>query len=113
MGGQENRGDLQIHGMDKEDARLPAMQQLFVEAREKTLSAKVIVFPNESDFQKQLAKRRHDVKGAVRTLNFAIDAIRNGYRFDDERSEAKIDAITKAIKVLQRQTPHHCEILEP
>jgi hypothetical protein len=51
---------------------------------------------------KALAKRRHDLRGALRTLGLATNALAGGYRFDDASAKAKIDAMVRAVAVLAR-----------
>lgn len=50
-----------------------------------------------------VAKRKHDVLGAVRTLAMACNAVAEGYRFDDATAQAKIEAMRKASELLQRE----------
>ncbi len=52
-----------------------------------------------------MAKRRHDVQGALRTLTMATEALADGYKFDDESGPAKIAAMAKAVQVLERELP--------
>ncbi len=47
------------------------------------------------------AKRRHDLKAALRTLAFTVKALQDGYTFQDEAAGAKIDAIARAVRVLE------------
>lgn len=51
-----------------------------------------------------VAKRAHDVTSGLRTLRFAIDSLKDGYRFDDNMAGAKIKAMEKAIEHLERET---------
>jgi hypothetical protein len=67
------------------------------------LAATVVAFPAHEDSRKHLAKRRHDVKAALRTLTFTVQALESGYRFDDAIAKAKIEAIAKALAVLERE----------
>lgn len=51
-----------------------------------------------------MAKKHHDLVGSLRTLRFAVEALRRGYRFDDESGEAKITAMEKAVLFLERES---------
>lgn len=74
------------------------------EAEEKSLAAVVAVSAADPEAAKRAAKRRHDIKGALRTLGFSVTALQSGYRFDDDKAEAKITAIAKAVAVLTRES---------
>ncbi len=50
-------------------------------------------------------RRRHDVTAALRTLRFAVEALQQGYRFDDEAGPAKLVALEKAVAALEREAP--------
>ena len=56
------------------------------------------------EVHKSLAKRRHDIKAAIRTLGFMVAAIKTGYTFSDEKAAAKIEAIEKAVNCLNRES---------
>jgi|GEM_PF-3358170 len=59
---------------------------------------------NDDDSRKSIAKRVHDLRGALRTLGMAFDSIKNGYRFDDQMAAAKLNAMEKAFGVLERES---------
>lgn len=63
----------------------------------------LVILPADADGQKALAKRRHDIQAALRTLGFTVKALETGYRFDDDKAKAKVDAIAKAVAVLERE----------
>jgi len=63
---------------------------------------------NSNDLAQSVAKRRHDISGATRTLRLAINNIKEGYRFDDPLAEKKLEAMDKALSVLMRE----CEIVK-
>jgi len=50
-----------------------------------------------------LAKAKHDLDGALRSLNLAIGGIKKGYRFADEQAEAKIKAMERSLDILKRE----------
>lgn len=57
---------------------------------------------NENDAAR--SKRRHDLLGAIRTLKYTLEGLRKGYRYDDANAEAKIEALAKAIGIIERET---------
>lgn len=71
----------------------------------------VALSENTPETQKSLAKRRHDVKAAMRTLGFMTTALKGGYMFNDDKAAAKIDAIEKAVTCLTRESDILLQIL--
>lgn len=63
-----------------------------------------IYIKSDDEALRGVAKRAHDVTSGLRTLRFAIDSIKEGYRFDDNMAAAKIKAMEKAIENLERET---------
>ncbi|MBI4404811.1 MAG: hypothetical protein HY537_11650 [Deltaproteobacteria bacterium] len=63
---------------------------------------KILIF--RPDTRKKISKRLHDINGSLRTLQLASKAIQSGYQFNDNKAQAKIDAIMKAIGTLERET---------
>jgi hypothetical protein len=63
----------------------------------------LISVSQEPDVRKIMAKRHHDLIGSLRTLKFAVEALRRGYRFDDESGEAKLVAMERAVLHLERE----------
>lgn len=59
--------------------------------------------PNDQD--QNLAKRRHDLSNAVRVLRYALESIQEGYKFDDDKAQAKIASLDRAISCLEREMP--------
>ena len=57
----------------------------------------------DDEGRKDIAKRSHDITAGLRTIRFAIDSIRDGYRFEDNLAAAKISAMEKAIANLERE----------
>lgn len=72
----------------------------------------VVAFPGDDETRRALAKRRHDVKAALRTLGFTVKALETGYKFDDAAAKAKVDAIAKAVQVLEREGQLLTQVLE-
>lgn len=80
---------------------LPAAADLFREAKAAGYAAAIVLTSNES--ARVTAKRQHDIKAALRTLGFASKALESGYKFQDEMAAAKIEAIAKAVALLERE----------
>jgi hypothetical protein len=92
---------------------LPSLSRVLEEARRSALGVVVVVSPRTEAAQRALAKRRHDVKAAFRTLGFSQKALETGYKFDDDKALAKIDAIAKAVQVLERESELVLAVLKP
>lgn len=45
---------------------------------------------------------RHDLRGAVRVLRFAVDAIKSGERFDDADGAEQIRSLEEAVSTIER-----------
>lgn len=48
-------------------------------------------------------KRIHDIKGALRTFESAIEELKEGSFLNDDRQDAKIVAMEKSLKILQKE----------
>lgn len=48
------------------------------------------------------SKDRHDLKGAVRTVRFALEALRAGDRFDGDEGPEQFAALEQAIETIER-----------
>lgn len=90
---------------------LPSLELLFQEAEKASLDLLVITSENSPDKIKARAKRRHDYKAALRTLQLLLKALQGGYRFQGDDAAAKIDAIARAYQVLEKETPTFEQIL--
>ena len=73
----------------------------------------VIASANDDQTRWAMAKRRHDMIGAVRTLNFVRAALQDGYRFDDDKGPAKLKALDTATAALEENTPLLTDLLAP
>ena len=62
---------------------------------------KLLKVETTAEGRQALAKRRHDVMAAMRTLNFTVEALSEGYKFDDGMAHAKTLAIARAVKLIQ------------
>ena len=107
-------GSLTIHHeKDPVPPSLTALTALFGEARTAGLTVTLVSHVTSSEEDKALAKRRHDVKAALRTLGFTVKALESGYHFQDDKAAAKIDAIAKAVAILEREGHLLVELLGP
>ncbi|MDM7914356.1 MAG: hypothetical protein QUU85_03695 [Candidatus Eisenbacteria bacterium] len=46
-------------------------------------------------------QRRHDLKGAVRVLRFAVEALQAGERFEGEEGREQIESLAKAVATVE------------
>lgn len=92
-------------------ADLPSTEALAREAQAKGLEATLLTWKADPEAAKIMAKKRHDVRGALRTLGFAAKAIDGGYTFQDDQAKAKVEAIVKAVKVLEVETETLVQLL--
>lgn len=83
---------------------LPAVAQLFQQAKSTNLVPVILLYGADTATARSLAKRRHDVKAALRTLGFTVNALTSGYTFQDDLAAAKIEAITRAVQLLDRES---------
>ncbi len=61
---------------------------------------------------KARSKRRHDLAGALRTLRFTLEGLQRGYRYDDKDAVAKIEALAKALVVIEKEVSLVAETLK-
>lgn len=102
---QDEKGDFTIlRPGDPCPPTLPAVSKLFQQAKSTNLVPVVLLYGADAPTARSLAKRRHDVKAALRTLGFTVNALTSGYTFQDELAAAKIDAITRAVQLLERES---------
>lgn len=47
------------------------------------------------------SRQRHDLKGAVRTVRFAVEALRRGERFDGDDGPEQLEALEKALGTIE------------
>lgn len=80
-----------------------ALASLISSARAAQMQLSLIARTEAEDTRRLLAKRRHDVKGALRTLGFVVQALEKGYQFEDGAAKAKIEAIGKAVQILTKE----------
>lgn len=48
------------------------------------------------------SKDRHDLKGAIRTIRFALEALRAGERFDGDDGPEQLAALELAVETIER-----------
>jgi hypothetical protein len=90
-----------FRGADLSSHDWSSVRQLATEAEAEGKAVSILAAPVES--RKIMAKRRHDLKAALRTLGFTVEALKAGYTFQDEAAAAKVEAIAKAVQVLERE----------
>lgn len=61
---------------------------------------------------KEIGKSAHDITAGLRTLQFAVESIAKGYRFDDSLADAKIKAMERAVSQLNKETELLLHILK-
>ena len=83
--------------------KLPAITPLATQLSAAGLKARLIVATSTKD--EELLRRRHDIAAALRTLNLTVEALKDGYQFDDSVAQAKIRAVEKAVGALSREEP--------
>jgi hypothetical protein len=88
---------------------LVAAQPLFAAARAAGLDVALVVSRSEDASRRVGVKRRHDVKGALRTLEYALDALQRGESLAPTEGTpagaSKIDAVARAVAILKRECP--------
>ncbi len=92
---------------------LPSLESLFQEATTASLDLLVIAAETAPEKIKARAKRRHDYKAALRTLQLLLKALQGGYRFQGDDAAAKIDAVARACQVLEKESQILEQVLAP
>lgn len=87
------------------------LADLFKKAADSKKILTVAITDDIPEHHKALAKRRHDIKAAIRTLGFMITAVKSGYTFNDDKAAAKIEAIEKAVACLNRESEILVQVL--
>lgn len=95
----------------QDDSESYLIGDIFNRAASSNKIVAVAVSEDAPDIHKQFAKRRHDIKAAIRTLGFMITAVKSGYTFNDDKATAKIEAIEKAVACLSRESDLLAEVL--
>ena len=57
----------------------------------------------DAESKKKLAKRIHDLNGAVSSMRMAVDSFKKGYRLDDSAAQKKIDYLDASVKVIEQE----------
>jgi hypothetical protein len=105
--------DPQIHSLPVPNEAVQTILEQWKEDVGKSESTlKIFCVKQDKDSKRALAKRSHDVTSALRTLRFALEALQDGYRFDDEMGPAKIQSMEKAINALERESELLCELFQ-
>ncbi len=100
MGGAADEELKIYHEGEAAPAALAGLESLFANARAQGTRLAVVAVPASPEALRTLAKRRHDLKAALRTLGFTVKALESGYTFRDDKAAAKTAAIAKAVAVL-------------
>ena len=93
---------------------LPSVQVLWSEAAKAQMSVAVVAGSKSPEAIRVRSKRRHDLKAGLRTIQLLVKALQGGYRFDDDQATAKIEAVSRASLVLEKefQTLDHILLME-
>jgi hypothetical protein len=94
------------------DSDLDGFDSIIASAKSQSLKISLVCIGNEEETLKKVSKTKHDIIGALRTLNMAQTSFENGYKFDDDIASAKIDAIGRAVKALEDNLPQFLDILD-
>ena len=60
----------------------------------------ILLFDSES--QESRNKIIHDIRSGIRTLKNAVENLQEGYKFDDNMAELKIQAIDRSVSQLEK-----------
>ncbi len=77
-----------------------ALADLVRGSRSEGTLLRLVALRTEGAEGRLLARRRHDVASATRTIRFVLEALKGGYRFDDAMADAKLQAFEKALSAL-------------
>ncbi|MEN9835164.1 MAG: hypothetical protein RL011_1357 [Pseudomonadota bacterium] len=89
-----------------------SVNSVFVEAKAQGLRATLILHDDSLEGSQILARRHHDLRAALRTLDLSVKALTSGYRFEDGQAQAKIAAMQRAVQCLQREISLVSDILQ-
>ena len=84
-------------------ANLPSVELLWNEADKAQMCVSILVGSKSPEATRARSKRRHDLKAALRTMQLLVKALQGGYRFDDDQATAKIEAVSRASLVLEKE----------
>ena len=101
-----------FHGDRDLPAELLGLKGVVRAARDAGIHLTTVATPAATGERRALAKRRHDLRAALRTLAFAAEALTEGYRFDDEVGPDKIQAVVRAVQVMDREAKLLLTILD-
>lgn len=80
---------------------------------EVSLCANLVLVASDGESQKAVAKRLHDLSSAVRSLQFLVESLKDGYRFDDDLAAEKIRYIARAVSIFASEEKWVRKLLEP
>lgn len=84
-------------------AEMPSVASVFAEAKALGFRSTLVLHEDSPENAQILARRQHDVRASLRTLDLSVKALTAGYRFADEQAQAKIAAIHRAVQCLDRE----------
>ncbi|MBM4251270.1 MAG: hypothetical protein FJ146_04825 [Deltaproteobacteria bacterium] len=95
----------QIIVRQPEDAprTMSSVASMFAEAKALGFRSTLVLHEDSPENGQILARRQHDVRASLRTLDLSVKALTSGYRFADELAQAKIAAIHRAVQCLERE----------
>ena len=94
------------HAADVTKLGIGGSETIFSQATSLGYRARLVLSPENAAASDLEERKPHDVKSALRTLSLACEAIATGYRFDDERAQSKIRAMSKAAKTLEEMSEY-------
>lgn len=100
------------HLTDEKVKKIKGLKE-FIEASQKGgVSMSLMTYPVGEATLDVLAKRRHDLKAALRTFEHSVIQLEAGYHFNDQSALEKIAAMRRALTVVQRDAGLLLRLLE-
>lgn len=91
---------------------MPSVASVFAEAKALGFRSTLVLHEGSPENAQILARRQHDVRASLRTLDLSVKALTSGYRFADEQAQAKIAAMHRAVQCLEREVALLSAILQ-
>lgn len=88
----------------EKQSRIPGLKELMARCLQMGKGMSLITYPTEDAAMGALAKRRHDLKAAMRTLELSVAQLESGYHFDDGSAADKIASMRRALTVIGRES---------
>lgn len=91
-----------------------ALFEIEIKENQSTDRRRVVLTSKEhEDLDFELSLKRHSIEGALDTFANAIEALKSGYRFDDQKSGDKIDSMNEALATLRGEFGTIKKIYQP